>query len=125
MITEYQVANFKAFGSPQTLPIRPITLIFGPNSSGKSSIFQSLLMLKQTIASPDKSDSPRLYKGNLVDLGSFREFIHKHDVERQFSFRLKINQLDFGKYLPDGHTWGEYDDEDSIITQVSHPITVN
>ena len=49
MITEYQIANFKAFGSPQTLPIRPITLIFGPNSSGKSSIFQSLLMLKQTI----------------------------------------------------------------------------
>ena len=51
MITEYQIANFKAFGSPQTLPIRPITLIFGPNSSGKSSIFQSLLMLKQTIGS--------------------------------------------------------------------------
>ena len=54
MITEYQIANFKAFGSPQTLPIRPITLIFGPNSSGKSSIFQSLLMLKQTIEHQDK-----------------------------------------------------------------------
>ena len=54
MITEYQIANFKAFGSPQTLPIRPITLIFGPNSSGKSSIFQSLLMLKQTIEGSTK-----------------------------------------------------------------------
>ena len=39
MITEYQIENFKAFGNPQTLPIRPITLIFGPNSSGRVRFF--------------------------------------------------------------------------------------
>ena len=80
MITEYQIANFKAFGSPQTLPIRPITLIFGPNSSGKSSIFQSLLMLKQTIEQSPSPETTLLFKGSLVDLGSYREMVHRHEV---------------------------------------------
>ncbi|MBA4417096.1 MAG: hypothetical protein C0392_04180 [Syntrophus sp. (in: bacteria)] len=88
MIKEYTIENFKAFGGPATVPIKPITLIFGPNSSGKSSIFQSLLMLKQTIEeSPDKRQS-LLAKGGLVDLGSYREFIFGHDVNREFTFKI-------------------------------------
>lgn len=111
MITEYQIANFKAFGSPQTLPIRPITLIFGPNSSGKSSIFQSLLMLKQSIESPDENSSPLSYKGNLVDLGGPREFIHKHEVTKELLFLLKIDKLEFEEYVPETI----FSDEDSIL----------
>ena len=37
--------NFKAFGTRQVLPLAPITLLYGANSSGKSSILQSLLLL--------------------------------------------------------------------------------
>ena len=92
MITEYQIANFKAFGSPQTLPIRPITLIFGPNSSGKSSIFQSLLMLKQTTEQTDKPNTTLLFKGDFVDLGSFRELINNHDTEKSFSFKIIMHR---------------------------------
>lgn len=90
MLTEFQLTNFKAFAGPETIPIRPITLIFGPNSSGKSSIFQSLLMLKQTLEEAAGSGTTLLYKGNLVDLGSYREFIHRHDVERSFSFKITM-----------------------------------
>jgi predicted ATPase len=90
MITEYQIENFKAFGSPQTLPIRPITLIFGPNSSGKSSIFQSMLMMKQTIEKADNPETTLLFKGDLVDLGSFRESVHHHDLGKSFSFTIKM-----------------------------------
>ena len=91
MITEYQIANFKAFGSPQTLPIRPITLIFGPNSSGKSSIFQSLLMLKQTMEESRGQETSLLFKGDLVDLGSYREFVHCHELHRAFSFKATMS----------------------------------
>jgi AAA15 family ATPase/GTPase len=49
MLREYQLTNFKAFAGPETIPIRPITLIYGQNSSGKSSLLQSLLLLKQTL----------------------------------------------------------------------------
>lgn len=90
MLKEYQISNFKAFADPQSLPIKPITLIFGPNSSGKSSILQSLLMLKQTLDEAKGDDTVLLFKGDLVDVGSYREFIHAHDVSRTFSFRVTI-----------------------------------
>ncbi|MGH9425864.1 MAG: AAA family ATPase, partial [Terriglobia bacterium] len=74
MLREYQLTNFKAFAGPETIPIRPITLIYGPNSSGKSSILQSLLLLKQTLEEANIA-TPLLPKGKLVDLGDYREFI--------------------------------------------------
>lgn len=90
MIKEYQISNFKPFAESAVIPVRPITLIFGPNSSGKSSILQSLIMLKQTIEKAGK-ETPLLPKEeSLVDLGNFREFIHRHDNTRKFSFKVTI-----------------------------------
>jgi AAA15 family ATPase/GTPase len=97
MLREYQLTNFKAFGEPETIPIRPITLIYGPNSSGKSSVLQSLLLLKQTLQEAENSETLLIPKGNLINLGSYREFIHRHDVSKPFSFKvilaLDINDL--------------------------------
>jgi len=89
MIKEYQITNFKAFAESAVIPVRPITLIFGPNSSGKSSTLQPLIMLKQTIEKAGK-ETPLLPKGELADLGNFREFIHRHDNKRKFSFKVTI-----------------------------------
>ncbi|WP_448573896.1 AAA family ATPase [Trichothermofontia sp.] len=49
MLREYKLKNFKAFADVAPLLIRPITLLYGPNSAGKSSIIQSLMLLKQTL----------------------------------------------------------------------------
>ena len=40
----FELGNFKAFGETQSIPIRPLNLIFGANSSGKSTIIHSLLL---------------------------------------------------------------------------------
>jgi hypothetical protein len=85
MLSEYKLTNFKPFADILPISLRRITLIYGPNSSGKSSIIQSILLLKQTIDESDDPTVPLLPKGNLVDLGSYREFIHGHDVKRSFS----------------------------------------
>ena len=37
------------------VPLAPVTLLLGSNSSGKSTLLQSLLLLKQTVASPDRT----------------------------------------------------------------------
>lgn len=106
MLREYQLTNFKAFAGPETIPIRPITLIYGPNSSGKSSILQSLLLLKQTLQEAENSETLLLPKGNLVNLGGYRDFVHRHDVSKPFSFKVildvyKQELLDvFEKLLP-------------------------
>ncbi|OCR01475.1 hypothetical protein BCD67_18430 [Oscillatoriales cyanobacterium USR001] len=91
MLREYQLTNFKAFGGPETMPIRPITLIYGPNSSGKSSVLQSLLLLKQTLQEAENPETLLVAKGNLVNLGSYREFIHRHDVSAPFSFKVVLD----------------------------------
>lgn len=98
-LREYQLTNFKAFAGPETIPVRPITLIYGPNSSGKSSILQSLLLLKQTLEEADSS-TPLLPKGKLVDLGDYREFVHRHDVSKKFSFKT-IFTVDIEKAQPE------------------------
>jgi predicted ATPase len=41
MVTGLRLGNFKPFAVTQRLPIRPLTLIFGPNSSGKSIWFMA------------------------------------------------------------------------------------
>ena len=52
MITELNVQNFKLWKDTGKLQIVPLTGFFGANSSGKTSILQTLLMLKQTVERP-------------------------------------------------------------------------
>jgi hypothetical protein len=82
MLNGLVLENFKAFGGRRIIPIRPITLIFGPNSAGKSAILQSLLLLKQTLSDVETGDVAVRLKGSLVDLGSFREMIFRHEIDR-------------------------------------------
>jgi hypothetical protein len=51
-ITSLSVAGFKSIVEEQTVAIRPLTLLAGANSSGKSSMMQPLLLLKQTLEAP-------------------------------------------------------------------------
>ncbi len=48
-ISRITVCNFKSIGQEQSIEIRPLTLLAGANSSGKSSMMQPLLLLKQTL----------------------------------------------------------------------------
>jgi hypothetical protein len=96
-----QLENFKAFGQRTIIPLAPITLIFGQNSSGKSSILQSLNLLKQTRESRDVEALllPRTESG-VADLGSFQELLFDHDLKRTLAIRLDValddNQRSFG-----------------------------
>lgn len=69
----------------------PLTLIFGRNNSGKSTILQSLLLLKQTIETPEYG--PRLNtRGELYAAGGFSDLVHAHQASRgtTFSFALTL-----------------------------------
>lgn len=81
MLKSLVLENFKAVGQRQVIPCAPITLLFGANSSGKSSVLQSMLLLRQSLESEpvDQLLSPN---GDWTRLGSFREFVFSHDVGR-------------------------------------------
>ena len=84
MLTGIRLRNFKAFGDEmQEAPLSKITLIYGPNSGGKSSIIQSLLLLKQSA-----SEETLMPRGEFVDLGSFPVLLHNHDPERSLGIGI-------------------------------------
>jgi AAA15 family ATPase/GTPase len=51
-ITRITVGGFKSIVQEQSIEVRPLTILAGANSSGKSSIMQPLLLLKQTLEAP-------------------------------------------------------------------------
>jgi predicted ATPase len=55
MFTRLRLVNFKAWEDTGEIPLKPVTMLLGTNSSGKSTLIQSLLLLKQTVQSPDRS----------------------------------------------------------------------
>jgi hypothetical protein len=92
MLKLIELENFKAFGKRATIPLAPITLIYGQNSSGKSSILQALNLLKQSIESRDEKTLLILRTENgLSDLGSFQDVIFDHDLSRILKIRIDVD----------------------------------
>ena len=54
MLTRLRLENFKSWKNTGDIALKPITGIFGANSSGKTSLIQALLLLKQTADSADR-----------------------------------------------------------------------
>ncbi len=75
-ITELQVAGFKSIVDKQTIEIRPLTILAGANSSGKSSIIQPLLLLKQTLES-SYDPGPLLLDGPNVKFTSAEQLLSR------------------------------------------------
>lgn len=89
MLTHLRFQNFKSWADTGDIALRPITGLFGANSSGKTSLLQALLLLKQTSDSADRG-LPLQFgdKNSLVNLGDFRSVIHHHAGEAELSFSL-------------------------------------
>jgi len=92
MIEAIRLQRFKGFLDSGWIELKPITLLFGYNSSGKSTILQALLMLKQTLESPAK-EIPIIFSGNRVDLGTFYDVAHRHEIsdETPIVLSLRVN----------------------------------
>jgi predicted ATPase len=89
MITQFGFRNFKAWQTFGPARFAPLTILFGSNSSGKSSVAQFLLMLKQTVESQDRRMVFNVGGGKTaVDLGNFYEMVFGHDETRKVSFDL-------------------------------------
>lgn len=89
MLTSLSLTNFKAWASIDKMRFAPITGVFGTNSSGKSSILQFLLMLKQTADSSDRGLVLQLGDDkSLVNLGTFSDIAHGHAEKSSISMSL-------------------------------------
>ncbi len=90
MLRQLRIQNFKIWKDTGNIQMAPITLFFGSNSSGKSSIGQFLMMLKQTVEYPDRKAV--FYSGgraSAVQLGSYQEMVFHHDPDNKISFEYE------------------------------------
>lgn len=95
MISSIRVGNFKAFEEIQNIPIRPLTLIYGANSSGKSSILHSLILARHAQETGDLDIYRTNIGGEAVDLGGFRQFVHRKDVKRRLEWSVELDASAF------------------------------
>lgn len=92
MLTRLRLQNFKAWEDTGEVRLAPLTVLFGANSAGKTSIPQLLLLLKQTAAASDRQRALQLGDAHsLVDLGTWEELVFERDVSRKVEFLLEWN----------------------------------
>lgn len=117
LLKSFGISNFKAFGhSLQQMPIKPITLIFGPNSAGKSSLLQSFLWSLHAAESGEFSKpSPAIASGS-IDLGGFQSLIHRSDSERRIECEICL-QAEGGEPVRIVHQLGLPSRTDLIKTE--------
>lgn len=89
MLTHLRIKNFKAWRDTGPVRLAPLTVIFGANSAGKSSLGHLLLALQQTARSTDRKRALHLGDASsLIDLGTFTDCLHGHDLQQALSFEL-------------------------------------
>ncbi len=101
-ITSITIENFKGIGDAVTIPIRPITLLFGKNSAGKSTVLQAMRYLREIYEGlkieeklPEMRDRE---KGEDMELRPrLKEMYKLHDRFKAAHFFYLDNQLNYSK----------------------------
>src|SRR5689334_22088089 len=87
-----EIENFKGVGARQTIELAPITLLFGPNSAGKSTVLQALQYAREVLergnVDPDQTIA------GATDLGGFEALVPNHDRDRTISIKLVFDLSD-------------------------------
>jgi len=90
MISKFSGKNYKAFNNFE-LDLRPLTILLGANSSGKSAIINSLLMLSQSAESSAISDSPLRLNGSKTGMGETLNILKDKNPANKLSFTFEFS----------------------------------
>lgn len=97
MIKKIALKNFKSFGKKQEIELKPITLLFGPNSAGKSSIWQSIIYLEGFLRSqnPDVYQTAKTF--GFINFNGLKSILNRNSTDH-------IIDLSFvTEHFPDGY----------------------
>ena len=121
-IISITIENFKCIGKAVTIPIRPITLLFGKNSVGKSTVLQALSYHYQIWAAQDEIETPffnpflrtflgiKMSGGYTIDFRDFPSLVHCHELDRKIRIHVEydnINFIDTQNQIPRFSSWQE------------------
>ena len=97
-LTELRLKNFKSVGAEeQVLAFSAITLLFGPNSVGKSTVLQALVFLHEVVNHQNLNHDQTVLGGDAMDLGGFKNLVHGRDDSEAIvigvSFELDAHEM--------------------------------
>jgi hypothetical protein len=100
MLTGLRIQNFKGIEGPIDIPIKPVTLLYGVNSVGKSSILHSMHFIRGLLEDYDLDPTGSPYAADDIDLGGFLNLLHKHAVGRRMvlGYSLNLSSIDLPEY---------------------------
>ena len=105
-ITSITIENFKGISNAVEIPIRPITLLFGKNSSGKSTVLQALryhYFIRHTELESkigyESNSQIEMVGGHNIDLADFRSLVHRHDLNRKIRIRITYAPKEEGEKI--------------------------
>ena len=93
MFKSLYLQNFKCFHAfEEPMDFSMVNILSGSNGRGKSSIFQSILVIAQSYESGKDLRFLRL-NGSMLSMGNFKDVVHKGDVKKSFTVALKTDNL--------------------------------
>ena len=90
LIRSLTLRNFKGFSDEVRVELRPITLLFGANSAGKSSVLQALQLVREILERGDANVDRTRQGGDTIDLGGFSNFVHNRDLSREVTLSVEL-----------------------------------
>ena len=100
MITQIEIENFKCFKNRVSFPLGKLTLLTGINGRGKSTLLQSLLLMRQSIEHDEDTDKI-LLNGSCVNLNSFNDIRNKDTLRDKaiiFKYHFKSPNIEKGYF---------------------------
>ena len=90
ILKSLEIKNFKGFSETVRIELRPITLLFGANSAGKSSVLQALQYVREILERGNTNPDRTQQGGEAVDLGGFLNLVHGRDPEKRIEVEVEM-----------------------------------
>lgn len=113
-LTAIELENFKGVGERVRIELAPITLLFGANSAGKSTILQALQYVREVLERRNANPDRTLHGGDFVDLGGFHNLVHQRDPKLRIGIKLELelNRASLPDLVPDSFDeWQTFDED--------------
>ena len=111
MLHKLELVNFKCFDTLD-VGLRPLTLLCGLNGMGKSSVIQSLLVLRQSFEGGALARNSLMLDGSMADLGAGEDVLFMDATDDVIGFGLH------GDDGPDCQLWFEYSRTADMLTAI-------
>lgn len=131
LIKSLSLKNFKCFSEEVGIELRPVTLLFGANSAGKSSVLQALQYVREILERQNLNADRTLQGGEAVDLGGFLNLVHGRDPEKEIEIEvgLELGESEIPELVPeafeewevrDDRVWEMYNALQEVRKRVTH-----